>query len=320
MTFDTAPVVAHVIRGDVVESVHHGIAAVVDPTGAVIDQVGDPMAAVFARSANKPLQALAMLQCGLTLPSDHLALACASHSGEPHHVAGVRSMLGAHGFSEADLQNTPDLPWDEAARNQWLADGHEKSPVAQNCSGKHAAMLATCRAAGWDHASYRDPDHPLQERIAQVIAEEYGEEILHISVDGCGAPVHQSRLAGLAKAFGTLAVASQNSRSLVADAMRTHPELVAGTGRMATTFMEAVPGAIAKDGAEGVLAIGLPDGHGVAVKILDGNERATGVLAAALLRRIGGVEDDALALLGDWPVLGHGQPVGHVISALGPGA
>lgn len=317
MTFDTAPIVARVVRGDAVESVHHGIAAVVDPTGAVIDHVGDPMAAIFARSANKPLQALAMLHCGLELPSDHLALACSSHSGESDHVAGVREMLGAHGFSEADLQNTAAQPWDEAARDEWVVAGHEKASVAQNCSGKHAAMLATCRAADWDHATYRDPDHPLQQRITEVLAEAYGEEILHVGVDGCGAPAHQSRLVGLAKAFGLLARPEDDHRARIADAMRTHPHLVAGTGRLVTTFMEAVPGAIAKDGAEGVLAIGLPDGHGVAVKILDGNQRATGVLAAALLRRVGGVDAEALERLGHWPVLGHGEPVGRIVSALG---
>lgn len=308
-----APVIAHVVRNDVVESVHHGLGVITAPDGSVLDAVGDPATPVFARSSNKPLQALAMLRAGLDLPSRHLALACASHSGEQDHRAGVKEMLSAAGLAETDLRNTPDFPLSEDARVAWITDGHTKMSITQNCSGKHAAMLTTCVRNGWDLEGYLHPDHPLQQRIGEVIADEQGVDVVSVAVDGCGAPAHMLPLEGLARSFGRLAGAPAGDRRRVAQAMRESPFLLGGTGREATELMQRLTGAIAKDGAEGVFAVGLSSGHGVAVKVADGNPRASRVLLAELLSRIEGVPSTSLDHLRDAVVLGHGEPVGRVV-------
>ena len=309
-----APVLAHVVRGGVVESVHRASVAVTAPDGTVLEAWGDPHDPVFPRSSNKPLQAVAMLRAGLRLPPAHLALACASHSAEPFHLDGVRAMLADAGLTEADLRNTPDLPYEEHERDAWVAAGHVARPLAQNCSGKHAAMLSTCRAAGWDLETYLDPAHPLQQAMAATLGDLAGEPVAGSAVDGCGAPVMALSLAGVARAFGRVATAAADTpEGRVADAMRTHPELVGGTRRDVTALMRGTTGAVAKDGAEAVYAVGLPDGRGVALKVADGGARARAVVLAAVLRRLG-VESSAYERLETAPVLGHGEPVGAVVA------
>lgn len=300
------------VRNGFVESVHHGLAAVTAPDGALAHAVGDATTPVFPRSSAKPLQAVAMVRSGARLSVPHLALACASHSGEDVHLAGVTASLAASGLALADLDNTPDFPVDEDARIAWIRAGRPRAALAQNCSGKHAGMLAACVAAGWPTAGYRDPGHPLQALIRATVADLAGERIVADAIDGCGAPIHAFPLVGLARAFGRIAAATDGPERRVADAMRTHPDLVGGTGRDATLLMQDVAGLIAKDGAEGVFAVGLPDGRGFAVKIVDGSTRARGVLLAELLRGAPGVSDAALARLATSPVLGHGEPVGAV--------
>ncbi|MFT3876243.1 MAG: asparaginase [Propioniciclava sp.] len=314
MSLLDAPVLAHVVRGGVIESVHRGIAVVTDPGGAVAQAWGDPGTAVFPRSSSKPIQAVAALRAGADLAGASLALACASHSGEDAHLDGVRSMLARAGLSEADLDNTPMRPLGEAPLAAWFAAGRPPASIAQNCSGKHAGMLIACRAAGWPTAGYRDPGHPLQRLIADTIEDLAGETISAVVTDGCGAPAHRIPLAGLARAFGRLAAAASGSERRVADAMRTHPWFVGGTGRPDTGIMTDVPGLIAKEGAEAVFALGLPDGRGIAVKIADG-ARAGRVVAGAVLAWLG-VDPDAAARLGTVPVLGHGVPVGSVVAVL----
>jgi L-asparaginase II len=309
-----APVLAHVVRSGFVESVHHGSVVAVDAAGTVLLSVGDVTGPTFPRSSNKPLQALAMVRAGLDLDGELLALASASHSGEPFHLDGVLRILDAAGLKEDDLQNTPDLPYDEAERRSWIADGRSASSLAQNCSGKHAAMLATCVANGWDLATYRDPAHPLQQRMSETLAELAGEPVAATGVDGCGAPVMAISLTGLARAFGRLASAAEGTEEArVARAINAHPEWLGGTGRDVTSLIRGLPGAVAKDGAESVYALGLPDGRGVALKIADGAQRARPVVLAAALARLG-VEADVLAELAHAPVLGHGEPVGAVVA------
>jgi L-asparaginase II len=309
-----APVLAHVVRSGFVESVHHGSVVAVDGAGEVLLALGDVSGPTFPRSSNKPLQALAMVRAGLDLDSELLALAAASHSGEPFHLEGVRRILAGAGLSEEDLQNTPDLPYDEVERRAWLAEDRKPSALAQNCSGKHAAMLATCVANGWDLATYRDPTHPLQQLMGQTLAELAGEPVAATGVDGCGAPVMAISLTGLARAFGRLASAAGGTEEArVAAAITTHPEWLGGTRRDVTTLIRGLPGAVAKDGAESVYALGLPDGRGVALKIADGSQRARPVVMAAALARLG-IEADVLAELADAPVLGHGDRVGAVVA------
>ena len=310
-----APIVAHVVRGGVVESVHRGTVVLTAPDGSVEWAVGDPAGAVFARSANKPIQASAMVRAGLDLPDPELALACASHSGEPFHLAAAARILQGAGLTEADLQNTADYPIDEGEREEWIRARRAKAAIAQNCSGKHAAMLATCVANGWDTAAYRHPEHPLQRAITDTLEELTEEPVVAVTVDGCGAPLHGYAIAGLARAFGRIATRpAGTAEGRVRSAILAQPTYVGGTHREVTRLIAEADGLIAKDGAESVYAVGLADGRGVAVKIADGFPRAKGVVLAAVLNRLGVDAPGALDDLAAVPVLGHGEPVGRVVA------
>jgi len=307
-----APVVAHVVRSGFVESVHHGSVVALDADGSTSWAVGDVTGPIFPRSASKPIQALAMLRAGLDLHDELLALATASHSGEPFHLAGVQRILAGAGLNEQDLQNTPSLPYDESERNAWVASGRGATSLAQNCSGKHSAMLATCVAAGWDTTTYREPQHPLQRLIAGTLADLSGEPAVFTGVDGCGAPVIAVSLTGLARAFARIAAAPEGTdEARLTNAIRAYPQWVGGTGRDVTALIRGVVGLIAKDGAESVYAVGLADGRAVALKIADGGQRARPVVMAAALRRLG-IRAEVLDILAQAPVLGHGQEVGQV--------
>ena len=299
----TNPVLAEVVRSDFVESVHRGALVVTGPEGSVRLALGDVQSPIFPRSSNKPLQAVGMLRSGLDFRGEDLALTCASHSGEPGHVKRVLDQLAAAGLSEDDLACPPDYPLNLDS----MREAAEPRRASMNCSGKHAGMLTTCLRAGWPTAGYESPDHPLQQALAVTIAELTGEPIAYTGVDGCGAPLFAFSLTALARAFGRVAV----SEPPVADAMRAHPWLVAGTGREDTVLMEAVEGLIAKGGAEGVQALALPDGFAVAIKIDDGNKRACGPLAVEALRYLG-VDVSGLDGLARGEVLGGGRPVGFV--------
>ncbi|WP_028923135.1 asparaginase [Pseudonocardia acaciae] len=304
--------VAEVWRSEFLESVHHGSVVALDGAGGVAFAVGQPDAAMFPRSSNKPLQATAMVRAGLDLDGELLALACASHSGEPFHIDGVRRILAGAGRTEEDLRCTEGLPIGERALHGYLARGGAATPLYMNCSGKHAAMIATCVRNGWPVETYLRPEHPLQRAIRDTVEDLAAERVAAVGVDGCGAPLFALTLTGLARAFGRLAAsAGDGAEGRVASAMRAHPEWVGGTGRDVTSLMRAVPGAVAKDGAEGVYAVGLPSGAAVALKIADGSGRARPVVAAAALARLG-VPAESLGELATAPVLGHGEPVGAV--------
>lgn len=313
-----------VVRGDLIESVHAGHLVVLAPDGAVRLALGDPDTVIWARSSLKPLQGAAMVRAGLDLDRAGLALACASHSGEAFHLAGVLAVLAGAGLVEGDLQNTPDLPLGPAAALAWQIAGRGATSLTANCSGKHAAMLATCVAAGWPSADYLAPDHPLQRAIRAEIERLTGVPVAHVTVDGCGAPLFSTTVLGLARAFGRIAAAPVRGEpsapaARVATAMTAHPELVGGTGREATRAMAAVPGLVVKDGASGVYAAGLADGGALAFKVLDGSPRARPVLLAAALA-VAGVDNDEIRALGRALVLGHGRPVGAVTATFAASA
>jgi L-asparaginase II len=310
-------VVAEIVRSGFVEGHHYGSMVVLGRDGEVDWSVGDVTSAMLPRSCNKPVQALAMLRAGLDLPPDLLALACASHSGEQFHIDGVRRILAGAGLDESVLQAPPDHPLDDVAREEWVRSGRERERVAMNCSGKHAAMLATCVVNGWDVATYLDPDHPLQVCIAKTFSELTGEPIEAVAVDGCGAPLLSTTLTGLARAFRTLATAEDGLERRVADAIRTHPHFTSGTRRDEAALLRAIPGAIGKAGAESCYAVALPDGRAVALKTDDGAPRVRPVLMAAALERMGvpaepGVDGDAVRRTGVVELLGGGRPVGLV--------
>ncbi len=305
-------VIAEVWRNDLAESLHHGSVVGLREDGSIAFTVGQPGALCYPRSSVKPLQGLAMVRNGLGLKDELLALACASHPGEDFHIDGVRRILAGAGLSPADLQCTPALPSHEASRAALLVAGTKPVPLYMNCSGKHAGMLATTAHNGWPTATYRDPGHPLQVAIRETAEELSGEHIDKVGVDGCGAPLFGFSLIALARAFRAIAVAADGTgEHRVRTAMSTYPEWVGGTGSEVARLMRAVPGAVAKDGAEGVYAIGLPDGRAVALKVADGSARARSVVMVAALRRLG-VDGDDLRALADVPVLGHGVPVGAI--------
>ena len=317
MSCVSLPVVAEVVRSGFVEGHHHGSVVALDPDGSVDWSVGDVASAVLPRSCNKPLQALGMVRLGLDLEPELLALACASHSGEDFHVAGVRRILAQGGLDESALQTPPDYPLDDAARDAVIRAGGGKQPVLMNCSGKHAAMLLTCVVNGWDTATYREPDHPLQKAIADSFAALTGEPVEVVAVDGCGAPLLSASLTGLARGFRALAVADDGPERRVADAIRAHPAYVSGSTRDERALLTAIPGAIGKAGAEACYAVAVRDGRAFALKADDGYPRVRPVLMAAALRRSRvdtdpGVDTDAVRATGLVELLGGGVPVGEI--------
>jgi L-asparaginase II len=278
---------------------------------------------MLPRSCNKPVQAVAMLRQGLQLDGELLALAAASHSGEAFHIQGVRRILAGAGVTEAALQTPEDWPLDDDTRLALIRSGGRRTRVAMNCSGKHAAMLATCAHNGWDLATYCDADHSLQLAIRTTYAELTGEPVDVVAVDGCGAPLLSTSLVGLARAFRRIALSTEGPERLVADAIRRHPEYASGTTRDEARLLGAVPGAIAKAGAESCYALALPDGRAVALKTDDGAPRARPVVMTAALRRMGvldepGVVRHVLEELETIPVLGGGRRVGEVRAVLFP--
>jgi L-asparaginase II len=315
-------VIAEILRSGFEESRHRGSAVLLGADGRPVFSVGEVTAAMFPRSSNKPMQAAAMRACGLGLEGELLALASASHSGEDFHVTGVRKILASAGLTEDALQCPPALPLDEAALWRFLGEGGRPDRVHMNCSGKHAAMLATCVTAGWPTQTYRDPDHPLQREIKAALARLAGEEVAATGVDGCGAPLFAVSLTGLARAFRALVLADPGSaeRSVV-DAVRANPEWTSGTARSENALHRAVPGLLVKSGAEGVQAFALADGRAGAVKMEDGSPRAIPAITVALLRQFGvdrdeDVDKEALDRIAEVPVLGGGEVVGHVFARL----
>lgn len=310
-----SPVLAEVVRSGFVEGLHRGTLVLLAADGSVELELGDPEVPVFPRSSNKPMQAAAVLRAGLGLSGERLALAAASHSGEGFHLALVREMLAEHGLTADDLRTPPDLPLDRVEAESYLAGGGVRDRVVMNCSGKHTAMLAACALNGWPKDSYLDPAHPLQKLVRMVVEEAAGERVPAVGTDGCGAPLMALTLTGLARSFRHFVLAAPGTAERrVADAMRAHPEYVAGTRRIDTWLMSEVPGTLSKMGAEGVQAVALADGRALAFKIDDGGVRALGPVLARALQLLG-VEAEALFRIGRAPLLGGGVEVGGVRAA-----
>lgn len=298
--------VANVVRNDRSESVHYGAVVGLDPDGSVAFALGDPEQPMYPRSSLKPMQAAALGEVGLQLPRPQMALACASHDGTRTHTETVEALLGAFGLDRTALQNTPDRPLELEAREDQIRAGLPPCSLTQNCSGKHAAMLATCVVNGWPLDGYLDREHPVQLQIERVISSMTGG-VDHVGVDGCGAPTHSVPLIGAARAFAELA--RRGSEQFAA--MRAHPELVGGRLRDDTILMQHLPGVMVKDGAEGVQVLADADGRAIAVKIADGGGRARAPVMVAALRRLGYDVTEIQPRLTQY-VFGHGRPVGQV--------
>jgi L-asparaginase II len=264
---------AYLTRAGIIESRHHGLVCLTGPDGKLIQELGNSRKLIYPRSAVKPLQALAMRRAGLNLSGVQLAMSSASHQGTPEHIAIVLSILEDAGLTESDLMCPVAWPGNPKAR----AEAAAETRAAFNCSGKHAAFLATCVKNGWDTKTYLQPEHPLQKLIVEVIEEFSGETIPLSTFDGCGAPLHLMSLQGLSRAIGKFAETENEIR----DAMLANPWVVDDHGAWDTLVMEK--GMLAKIGAEGVFVIGLASGHGVAVKVADGSMRPAGLAAIKIL-------------------------------------
>lgn len=301
-----------VLRSGFHEGSHYGSIVITDADGTVQFARGPVDEPMFPRSSNKPFQAIAMLTAGADLAGADLALAAASHSGEVMHTGRVEAMLHQAGLTEDDLQCPPDMPLNSARREDLIRVGLGPRRLFMNCSGKHTGMLTACLASGWDQESYLNPSHPYQREVAAQVVRLSGEQPAATGIDGCGAPLFAISLTALARAFGRLtrSVPGTPERT-VADAMRSHPEMVGGTGRDDTLLMAGIPGLLVKGGAEGVHACALPDGRAVAVKVSDGGNRARMPALVAGLRYLG-VEAPVLDQLATSTILGGGVPVGIV--------
>jgi L-asparaginase II len=292
--------IAVTTRGGGVESIHWGSVAVADRDGHVLQGAGEPRVLVFTRSTLKPLQALPFVRDGgparFGYDRAQVALLCASHSGEARHVEAVHDMLARAGNRPDDLQCGTHAPGLYEARGE-VPPPPPYTPLAHNCSGKHAGMLACCTLHGWPKGNYLDAGHPLQRQIRAAVAAFSGvaEGDLHAGIDGCSAPNYALPLAALARSFARLATAAPDDPDFGAapatlrDAMVACPEMVSGAGRPDAALMAAGRGDwVAKVGAEGVQAIGIASlGIGIAVKVADGAKRALLPVVVAVLDQLG---------------------------------
>jgi L-asparaginase II len=303
-------------RGDLVESVHRVSVAVVHSEGRLLASAGDASRVTYWRSAAKPFQALPLVDDGAAdafgLTPPELALACASHSSEPIHLTVAAGMLGRIGAGPDELACGPHPPLSPAVAEQVTRDGIALTPLWSNCSGKHAGMLAVCRARGWRTEGYRTSGHRMQRENLKDVAKLAGldEDEIRTAVDGCGVVTFALPLDRMAAMFTQLESRPEGKR--IADAMRAHPELIRGAKSTDTLLMKALPGAVAKGGAEGLMCGVLPDGTGFALKSVDGNQRP---LRAALAMFLGPLGAE-LPVFETTPVMNsRGETVGDVVAS-----
>jgi L-asparaginase II len=303
---------AVVIRGNATESFHSGSVAVVDRHGRLLHAAGDPASPTMTRSALKPFQAMPFVAADgverFGFSAAQVALLCASHSGEPRHVAAVADMLARAGNTADDLQCGTHAPGFHERRGE-VPPPPPYSPLAHNCSGKHSGMLAYCSQCGLPKQNYLAFDHPLQQAIRHAVAHftSTPEEELASGIDGCSAPNYAVPLERLALGFARLAFRSDDAvygraPKVLADAMTANPEMVSGEGRSDLALMRAGRGDwVAKIGAEGVQGIGIRGaGIGIAIKVADGSKRALRPIIASVLEQLGLLDANSRAELADW--------------------
>jgi len=329
---------AGVWRGEHIESLHRGDVAVVGEGGEILARAGNPRRPVYLRSAAKPFQALVLLELGgreaFRLSDREIALTCASHGGEPRHVAAARRLLARGGLRETDLVCGAHLPMHAASARALLEAGREPTALHNNCSGKHAGILLACRAAGLDPAGYWKPEHPIERAILRRLARSCGRSAgsIGIAVDGCGLPVFRMPLSAVALGYARLLARSvegespreRMARQRVRRAMCASPGFVAGRERFTTAFLEAGRGRwIGKEGAEGVYAIGLAPSTvspavGIAFKIEDGSTRARDAVALEILAQLGRLPDAAARRLAAYRRPDVTNAAGRVVGSIRP--
>ena len=275
-------VLAELTRNGLVESIHTGHLIMLNADGSVHKIKGSVDMPIFPRSSVKCMQASAMVRNGLKLEPRLLALVEASHSGAQMHQDGVLEILASVGLNESDLQCAFDKPLGDAERIAW--GDKAATRLAMNCSGKHAGMLATCVANGWDIKTYLNADHPLQVAVLNEIEGLVGAKVSNKTFDGCGAPLFAVTTRELATAIRNITISKDPVHIEVMNAARAHPEMVAGEGRLTTRTMQSVPGLFMKEGAEAVEVASMADGRTLVYKISDGSWRAFGaIMHTALL-------------------------------------
>jgi L-asparaginase II len=322
MNRPTGPIGVRLWRGEEIESLHSVSASVADATGREVARHGDSGRRAYLRSSAKPIQLLPLVEEGVaerfSFTDAELAVMTASHNAEPAHVEAVRSILDKAGLRETDLGCGAHEPMGASAARALRESGGTPTAVHNNCSGKHAGMLAVCLAMGWPLGSYLEAGHPLQRRILATLAELSATvpDEIGVAVDGCGAPTFALPVTAMARAWAALAAAdarreSDRERAIgrILDAMVSHPRMVAGTGRLDTDLLTAAGSrVIPKTGAEGVFCAALrAEGslppRGLALKVVDGGKRAQDVALLALLEELGMVDPG-----GDRVLAAHARP------------
>ena len=325
---------AQVIRGETVESIHRGHLLIIDGEGNEIVTIGNAETQAFIRSSAKPFQVLPFLLSGgaekFGFLESEIALACASHSGERIHTAIAERMLKKIGLGEADLRCGTHLPFNELRAEEMIRAGEKPTQLHNNCSGKHAAMLAFAKYTGADQKTYDLIENPIQQAILQTVADftETPREQIPIATDGCAAPNFSLSVRAMAKGFLKLVVPPESfdeklrkACQQIVKAMVNYPELIGGTERLDTLLMQAARGRIiSKIGAEGVWLCGvLPsekwkNGLGIAMKIEDGDDkRARAVISIEVLRQLGIFEEKTLKDYSPLPIKNRrGDVVGRV--------
>jgi L-asparaginase II len=295
-----------ITRGSLVESAHSAAIAVADPEGRLLASFGDHDRLIYLRSAAKPYQAAAALTAGIVerygLTEDEIALISASHAGEAVHARTASSILSRSGLDSSALQCGTHAPFSRSAAEELVRDGRTPDVLMNNCSGKHAGMLAAARSGGQSISSYLEPGHPVQRANLAAISAFTGRAAseIRVAVDGCSAPTFAVTLHEAARAYARLAAAPHletgsaeltSAAARIGAAMRAYPELISGEGMLDTILMRSIPGLLAKIGADGVHAMGWsgPRGPlGIAVKIMDGDSgKARAAVVLEVLRQVG---------------------------------
>lgn len=331
-------ILAHIIRGETLESIHRGHLIAIDGDGKTIVSLGDPSTVTYFRSSAKPFQAIPFLTSGaadaFAYSEDEIAMSVASHSGEAMHVTRVAGMLEKIGLAESDLRCGAHLPFYEKEAERMLRSGESPTQLHNNCSGKHAAMLAFAKHIGADLRNYDQSENRIQKRILKCVADFTGvpESEIAIGVDGCAAPNFALPVEAMAKSFMNLIAPSnfpeitQAACSRIVSAMMKYPELIGGSERLDTMLMQSAPGRIiSKVGADGVWLCAVlpcerwPNGLGIALKVEDGDDhRGRPVIAVEVLRQLGVLRHTDLAEISPMPVKNRrGDVVGRVECVVG---
>ena len=330
-------ILANVVRGETVESIHRGHLIVLDGNGRTVFSLGDPSTVTYFRSSAKAFQAIPFITSGAAdafgFNEEEIALSVASHSGEQRHVAIAAGMLAKVGLAESDLRCGAHQPFDEAESHRMIAAGEKPTQLHNNCSGKHTAMLAFAKHIGADIASYDSPDSRIQKRILRCVSDftEMPADQIAIGTDGCSAPNFALPVAAMANSFVNLLAPNkfpeptQKACARIVSAMLKYPELIGGSTRLDTKLMQAAPNKfISKVGADGVWLCGVlpsekwPTGLGIALKIEDGDDYLSRpVVTVDLLRQLGVIEQTDLPQLSPMPIKNRrGDIVGRIRSAV----